>query len=101
LFTPKELAMYRNVNCWQLATVDEEWIDLPGPAALWPDDYDLESFGFGLPPLEKAPLYLRAWEIATMVDEEPADFALLLPSNEELVMMDLGAAAMHPRKFFY
>jgi hypothetical protein len=74
-------------------------VDLPGPAAFWPDDYDLESFGFGLPPLDKAPFYVRAWEIVTMEAEEPQDFALLLPSNEELVMTELGSAAMHPRNY--
>ena len=79
--------------------MEEEWIDLPGPAAFWPDDYDLESFGFGLPPLAKAPLYLRAWEIATMVADDPEDFPLLLPSNEELVMVGLGGAARHHQSF--
>jgi hypothetical protein len=74
-------------------------VDLPGPAAFWPDDYDLESFGFGLPPLAKAPLYLRAWEIATMEAEEPEDFPLLLPSNEELVMTELGDATMLPKSY--
>ena len=74
-------------------------MDLPGPAAFWPDDYDLESFGFGLPPLEKAPLYLRAWEIVTMEAKEPKDFDLLVPSNEELVMMELGGAARLPRNY--
>jgi hypothetical protein len=74
-------------------------VDLPGPAAFWPDDYDFELFGFGIPPPEKAPLYLRAWEIATMVAEEPDDFPLLLPCNDELVMMELVGAAKHPKKF--
>ena len=100
LFTPKELAVFRNTNCWLLATVEDEWVDLPGPAAFWPDDYNLELFGFGLPPFEKAPLYLRAWEIATMEAKEPQDFGLLVPSNEELVMIELGDTVMLPRNYF-
>ena len=48
----------------------------------------LESFGFGLPPLNKALLYLRALQIATIEPKEPKDFPLLLPSDEELVVMD-------------
>jgi hypothetical protein len=67
---------------------ESEWINLPGPTAFWPDNYDLESFGFGLPPLNKAPLYLRALQIATIEPKEPKDFPLLLLSNKELVMMD-------------
>jgi hypothetical protein len=74
-------------------------VDLPGPAAFWPDDYDLESFGFGLPPLDKAPLYLRAWEIAIMEDKEPQDFGLLAARDDELVMMGLGGAARHPKSY--
>jgi hypothetical protein len=74
-------------------------VDLLGPAAFWPDDYDLESFGFGLPPLDKAPQYLRAWEIAMMEAKEPQDFPLLLPSNEELVMREMSGAAGHPRDY--
>jgi hypothetical protein len=95
-----ELAVYRNTSCWLSAADEEEWIDLPGPAAFWPDDYDIESSGFGLPPHSKASLYQRAFEIATMEEEEPKDFGLLVPSNEELVMMDLGGAAMHLRNNF-
>ena len=76
------------MSCWLAATEESEWIDLPGPAALWPDDYNLESFGFALPPLNKAPLYMRAFQIATLKPKEPEDFPLLLPSNEELVMTD-------------
>ena len=63
-------------------------MDFPGPAALWPDNYDYEMFGFGLPDLKKAPLYQRAFEIAVLEPEEPADFLLLLPNSNELVMMD-------------
>ena len=74
-------------------------MDLLGPAAFWPDDYDLESFGFSLPPLDKALFYLRAWEIITMEAEESQDFTLLLPSIEKLVMTELGSTAMHPRNY--
>jgi hypothetical protein len=38
--------------------------------------------------LKKAPLYQRAFDIAILEPEEPADFSLLLPSSNELVMMD-------------
>jgi hypothetical protein len=51
------------------------------------------------PPLDKAPLYLWAWEITIMEAEEPQDFELLVPSNEELVMMGLVGAARHPRSY--
>ena len=63
-------------------------MDFPGPAALWLDNYDYEMFGFGLPDLKKAPLYQWAFEIAVLEPEEPADFLLLLPNSNELVMMD-------------
>ena len=74
-------------------------MDLLGPAAFWPDNYDFESFGFDVPPSEKAPLYLWAWEIVTMVAEELQDFPLLLPSNDELVMMGLVGAAKHQKNY--
>ena len=67
---------------------ESEWIDLLGPAALWPDNYNLESFGFSFPSLNKAPLYMRAFQIATLEPKEPKDFPLLFPSNEKLIMMD-------------
>jgi hypothetical protein len=38
--------------------------------------------------LKKAPLYQRAFEIAVLEPEEPEDFSLLLPSSNELVMMN-------------
>ena len=38
--------------------------------------------------MEIAPLYQRAFEIAILELEEPADFSLLLPSSNELVMMN-------------
>jgi hypothetical protein len=38
--------------------------------------------------MEKAPLYQRAFEIAILELEEPADFSLLLPSSNELIMID-------------
>ena len=63
-------------------------MDLPGPAALWPDDYDLERFGFEIPPLEKAPLYQRAFEIAVYEVDQPADFVLVQSSSDDLVMVD-------------
>jgi hypothetical protein len=63
-------------------------VDLPGSAALWPDDYDLERFGFGIPPLEKAPLYQRAFEIAILEVAQPADFVLVQSSSNDLVMVE-------------
>ena len=50
-------AVFRNTSCWLAATEESEWIDLPGPAAFWPDNYDLELFGFGLP-LSTRPPYI-------------------------------------------
>ena len=38
--------------------------------------------------MEKAPLYQRAFEIAVLEQEEPEDFSLLLPSSNDLVMME-------------
>jgi hypothetical protein len=76
------------LSCWLSAADAEDWVDLPGPAALWPDGYDLEKFGFGLPPLEKAPLYQRAFEIAMLELDEPEDFSFLLHSSNDLVMID-------------
>ena len=35
-----------------------------------------------------------------MEAKEPQDFGLLVSSNEELVMMELGDAVMLPRKYF-
>ena len=63
-------------------------MDFPGPAALWPDNYDYKMFGFGLPDLKKAPLYQQAFEITVLEPGELADFSLLLLSSNELVMMD-------------
>jgi hypothetical protein len=63
-------------------------VDFPGPAALWPDNYDLERFGFGVPPLDKAPLYQLAFEIAVLEMDEPVDFPFVLPSSNDLVMVD-------------
>jgi hypothetical protein len=34
-----------------------------------------------------------------MEAEEPEDFGLLVPSNEELVVMELGGAARYPKKY--
>jgi hypothetical protein len=38
--------------------------------------------------MEKAPLYQRAFKIAVLELEKPEDFSLLLPSSNELIMMD-------------
>jgi hypothetical protein len=38
--------------------------------------------------MEKAPLYQRAFEIAILELEELADFSLLLPSSNKLIMID-------------
>ena len=65
----------------------EEWVDFPSPADLWPDNYDYERFGFGLPPMKKAPLYQQAFKITILKLEEPADFSLLLPSSNQLIMI--------------
>ena len=46
------------------------------------------DYGFGLPPLEKAPLYQRAFEIAMLELDEPEDFSFLLNSSSDLVMID-------------
>ena len=66
----------------------EEWVDFPGLANLWPDNYNYERFGFGLSLMEKAPLYQRAFEIAILELDELADFSLLLPSSNKLIMID-------------
>jgi hypothetical protein len=84
----RELALFRNISCWLPAADAEEWVDFPGPATLWPDDYDLERFGFGVPPLEKAPLYQRAFEIAVLEMDELEDFAFVLDSPNDLVMVN-------------
>jgi hypothetical protein len=38
--------------------------------------------------LQQAPLYQQAFEITLLEPEEPADFSLLLPSSNELIMME-------------
>ena len=75
----RETVLFQNYSCWLLAADKDDWINFPGPAALWPDNYDYERFGFGLPSLEKAPLYQRAFEIAVLEQEEPEDFSLCYP----------------------
>jgi len=54
-----------------------------------------------LPPLKKGPQYRRAFEIAVLEKGEPEDFALLLPSSEELVMMEEGDGATKLVQGFY
>jgi hypothetical protein len=49
----------------------------------------------------KSPLYRRAFEIAVLEKGEPEDFALLLPSSEELVMMQEGDWATKLVQGFY
>lgn len=46
LFTDLDRCIWRNVASWSSDFLKGEWLQLPGPAWLWPDDYDLESHGF-------------------------------------------------------
>jgi hypothetical protein len=84
----RETVLFWNYSYWLSAADEDDWINFPGRAVLWRDNYDYERFGFGLPSLEKAPLYQQAFEIAVLEQEELEDFSLLLPSSNNLVMME-------------
>ena len=90
LFSAKERALFRNMSIWS-----SDWTEFPGPAELWPDDYDLIKWGWVLPASElaRADDYQRAFEIAAFEVTEPDDFCLILPGGEQLVMMEKEGVA--------
>ena len=64
--------------------IGEEEITLPGPARWYPHGYDATAHGFFL--LKDVGRAFRAWEML-QEEQEPADFAWVLPSNETLVVL--------------
>lgn len=42
--------LFRNIIAWDTsfrpAKKSDKWVELPGPAWLWPDNYDFERFGW-------------------------------------------------------
>ena len=73
---------------------DEEdgWVDLPGPASWWPkSEAELDATGFYVP--TRSPEgYVAAMEMVWDAEEEPKDYKLVLPSEDDLWVMEDTAA---------
>jgi hypothetical protein len=84
------------------ALKDDEWVDLPGPAAWWPDsEAEIDATGFNFS--TKSPKGHEAAITLLYAAKEPADgsYQLVFPSDSELwVMDDTVATQKHLRKFF-
>lgn len=89
-FTRREIAMWRNMSSWAMPN-DIVNITLPGPAELWPEDYNFEKHGFYVDDKNKNN-YQEAYAMV-FADEEPERYCLIFPSGVELRVMDDTAEA--------
>ena len=78
----------------------EEWIDLPGPAEWWPDDYDINEAGFAF--LTDVSGCEEAFKMILTKDEpEDGSYERILPSGTELRLLEDTATTRQGLKAFY
>ena len=92
-FTQGEKVVWKNLASW---AIEDEWVELPGPAEWWPDTEDrLDATGFKFS--TKSPKGLQAAMLMVYATEEPEDgsYQRIFPSNSELWVMDDTTATQH------
>jgi hypothetical protein len=65
--------------------MDAEYVELPGPAEWWPENYDYEKHGFAVPAVDNG--YQEAFAMV-FSDEEPERYAFVFPSDDDLRVME-------------
>jgi hypothetical protein len=95
LFTTEEKAVWKNLATWRntLSWVDGDWVDLPGPAWLWPDNDTIDAAGFGFSVVQAA-AHKDAFQIV-LAQKLPLDdsYDRIFPSYSSLWLMEDGLSS--------
>jgi hypothetical protein len=86
-FTPGEKAIWRNGLSW--SNREEEWVDLPGPAAWWPEsDTKLDATGFYISDGSWEGHFLAYKMMREPQEPQDGSYQRIYPSNAKLFVIE-------------